>query len=166
MASEIYRPQVIGNFRKTPTELRKSKKPSRQLRREGNDPKHLAFVRKLPCALCGSRVYVQAHHLKQGTGERSFGMKSTDRWTIPLCSAAGRRLDRCHLMIELEPSTKEQDVCARYGLIDPRRLALDLFANTSNLKHGARAILRHRSYAFEPEVMRDLRQHYDLGAAA
>lgn len=162
-----FRPVVIGNFRKTPTELRKSKKPSRQLRREGNDPKHLAFVRKLYCALCGSRVNIQAHHLKQDTGgERGIGMKATDRWVIPLCSAPGRRLDRCHRMIEDVASVHEVATCARHGLPAPGRLALDLWANTGNLKHGARAILHHRSYPFPASVMRDLQQHFDIGKAA
>ena len=165
MASEIYRERIFGNFRQTPSALRKSKKPSRQMRREGNDPKHLAFVRKLFCVLCGARVNVQAHHLKLGTGERGIGMKSTDRWAIPLCSAPGRRLDRCHAMIEDVASVYEEQVCIQHGLPDPKHLALDIFANTGNLKYCARTILRHRSKWFPPDVMRDLREHYDLGSA-
>ena len=165
MASEIYRERVFGNFRQTPSALRKSKKPSRQMRREGNDPKHLAFVRKLFCVLCGARIFIQAHHLKQGIGERGIGMKSTDRWVLPLCSAAGRRLGRCHAMIENIASVHEIATFARLGQPDPRGLAAELYANTGNLKYCARTILRHRTKWFPPDVMRDLREHYDLGSA-
>ena len=55
-----------------------------------SNPKHLRFIRGLPCAICG-RPDSEAHHLLRGP-VRGMGLKAGDDWTIPLCSAHHRGL--------------------------------------------------------------------------
>jgi hypothetical protein len=43
--------------------------------------KYLAFIRSLPCAVCGTNRYIEAAH----TGSRGLGQKSSDFSAIPLC---------------------------------------------------------------------------------
>ena len=54
------------------------------------DNKHLAFIRRLPCASCGIAGPCDAAHLRAGDitiGKRHTGKaeKPSDRWTTPLC---------------------------------------------------------------------------------
>ncbi len=51
--------------------------------RAGSDPAHLAVIRALPCAVCGSRLRVAAHHSTVGRG---LSRKTSDHETLPLCS--------------------------------------------------------------------------------
>jgi hypothetical protein len=44
---------------------------------------HLAFIRRLPCIVCGSRP-AQAAHVRAGT-DGGAGMKPSDKFTVPLC---------------------------------------------------------------------------------
>jgi hypothetical protein len=52
-----------------------------------SDPEYLAFVRSLPCCMCGSRRSVEAHH----TGPRGLSQKSSDYSAIPLCALLHHR---------------------------------------------------------------------------
>ena len=47
-------------------------------------PKHLNFVRSLPCSVCKTDYEVHAHHL---THAEPGGMskKTNDNWVVPLC---------------------------------------------------------------------------------
>ena len=45
------------------------------------DPRYLAWIRTLPCAVCGSRRGIEASH----TGPHGLGQKSSDLTAIPLC---------------------------------------------------------------------------------
>lgn len=45
------------------------------------DEKHLAWIRTLPCAVCGTRFRVEAAH----TGVRGLSQIADDRTAIPLC---------------------------------------------------------------------------------
>ena len=45
------------------------------------NPKYLAWIRTLPCLVCGRAVGVEAAH----TGPHGVGQKSTDTAAIPLC---------------------------------------------------------------------------------
>ena len=55
-------------------------------------PKHQAFVRTKPCALCGSSP-VEAHHLlKPWQGFRGTGLKAGDQNLMPLCPYHHREL--------------------------------------------------------------------------
>jgi hypothetical protein len=52
--------------------------------------KHLAFVRSLPCLVCGDNTTTEAAHIRSGElaiGKRPTGMgeKPSDCWVIPLC---------------------------------------------------------------------------------
>ncbi|MEH2508654.1 hypothetical protein V1291_000008 [Nitrobacteraceae bacterium AZCC 1564] len=55
-----------------------------------HDRQHLAYVRSLPCCVCGSLRNVEAAHIRMGCiaiGKDPTGMqeKPHDRWTVPLC---------------------------------------------------------------------------------
>jgi len=45
------------------------------------DSRYLAWIRTLPCVICGSRRGVEAAH----TGPRGLGQKASDTSAIPLC---------------------------------------------------------------------------------
>lgn len=62
---------------------------SRGGRREERD--HLAFIRKLPCVVCGTRRMVEAAHVRfsdaaYGKGMTPMGAKPDDRFCTPLCA--------------------------------------------------------------------------------
>ena len=46
------------------------------------DPKYLAWIRTLPCLVCGSTWRIEASH----TGPHGMAQKSPDRSCIPLCA--------------------------------------------------------------------------------
>lgn len=55
------------------------------------DPDYLAWLRTQPCCICGDDVSVEASHLRVGSINHgkpigALGMKSSDRWALPLCS--------------------------------------------------------------------------------
>ena len=54
------------------------KRPSREC------PKHLAWVRSLPCAVKGCRRKSQAHHVRTAQNSGT-GMKPPDSAAVPLC---------------------------------------------------------------------------------
>jgi hypothetical protein len=45
------------------------------------DPKYLAFLRTLPCAICGANWGIEAAH----TGPHGLSQKASDLDAIPLC---------------------------------------------------------------------------------
>jgi hypothetical protein len=46
-------------------------------------PRHLAWVRSLPCSVPGCRGgTIQAHHIRKGAG---VGLKPADQYSIPAC---------------------------------------------------------------------------------
>lgn len=54
--------------------------------------KHLAFIRSLPCVVCGTRAKIEAAHIRAASlphGKRGTGtlQKSDDRWTRSRCSS-------------------------------------------------------------------------------
>lgn len=50
------------------------------------DDGYLRWLRKLPCAVCGTSRYIEAAHV----GERGLGQRCSDRQAIPLCEAHHR----------------------------------------------------------------------------
>ena len=50
------------------------------------DEAYLAFIRKLPCIVCGAVRYVEAAHV----GARGLGQKCSDREALPMCPAHHR----------------------------------------------------------------------------
>ena len=62
---------------------------SRTARR--HEQSHLAFVRSLPCTICGTRRQVEAAHVRYadptyGKATTGLGTKPDDRFTLPLCA--------------------------------------------------------------------------------
>jgi hypothetical protein len=99
---------------------------------------HLAFIRKLPCVVCGTRRTVEAAHVRMGNplyGKQPAGMqqKSDDRFTTPLC---GRHHDEQHSM-------NEGDFWNALD-IDPLMLALALFDATGDEERAEAIIRAHR----------------------
>ena len=100
--------------------------------REGNSPAHLACIRKLPCCLCGAQP-ADPHHLMQ-TGERGMGMRSPDRYAIPLCR-------HHHDALHSNGSKNEETFLAEQG-IDGRALAAALWRLTGDIEAMHRAVFR------------------------
>jgi hypothetical protein len=63
----------------------------RQRRPRRRDPDHLAFLRRLPCAVRGCTAGpIHAAHIRSGCLDRGkrqtgAGEKPDDRWAVPLC---------------------------------------------------------------------------------
>jgi hypothetical protein len=56
-----------------------------------HDEKHLAFIRQLPCVVCGNNTQTEAAHIRYGfprAGKRPTGKgeKPDDDFTVPLCN--------------------------------------------------------------------------------
>jgi len=57
------------------------------------DPLYLAWIRSLPCLVCGATRGIEASH----TGPRGLGQKSADTSAVPLCAPHHRtRKDSYH----------------------------------------------------------------------
>ena len=62
-----------------------------QRRPRRRSQRHLRFVAARPCIICATNVDVHAHHIKMPDGRilkpmaSNIGMKSDDRYTLPLC---------------------------------------------------------------------------------
>lgn len=99
---------------------------------------HLAFIRSLPCVICGATA--QAAHIRARSPQfkkrqAGFGEKCDDKWAVPLC--AEHHLfgdDAQHAMNELV-------WWARQG-IDPFVLALGLFGCQGD-REEAMGIIEH-----------------------
>lgn len=91
-----------------------------------HDDAHLAFIRQLPCCICGEDTTVEAAHLRAGNldyGKKSAGLqeKSSDQWALPLC---GRHHRDQH-------KTNEVEFWRNYG-INPWVLALSLWSSSGD----------------------------------
>lgn len=106
--------------------------------RAGMSREHLAWIRRLPCACCGARFMVgnHAHHLLR-TGERGMGLKSPDRYAIPLCVTHHQGI---------HAAGDEEGYLRRWG-IDGRALADRLWRVSGDDAQGERAIARARPSA-------------------
>jgi len=135
----VPRLRVLDNQRK-PLRERSKKKPSAQERREGNNKKHLALIRLLPCCVTLKMPAGEAHHLKSGPAakERGVGMKATDKWAVPLGH-------KSHMYgVELLGSRNEFGWFQSHG-IDPYELAAALWAATGDLPKMTKIVLAHRA---------------------
>jgi hypothetical protein len=59
---------------------------------------YLAFVRTLPCSVCGTDQDVVAHHLIGVGGMGGMGTKAPDNYAMPLCSTDHHKIHTIHLM--------------------------------------------------------------------
>ena len=119
---------------------------SRSFRPEGpgqrqpreRDNRHLAFIRRLPCAACLIAGPCDAAHLREGDitiGKRHTGKaeKPSDRWSTPLCRP-------CH---ERQHSGAELAFWHALG-IDPFDLCQALYAVSGDITAGEQIIINHR----------------------
>ena len=118
----------------------REKRPRRKTpaeKRPGKDPQHLANVRKLPCVVCGEPGPSECHHLKQGTNERGMGLRSSDKWAIPLCHEH-------HINgVERAGSRNELTWFESFG-IAPLTLAQALWSSRHDLDAMQRILETHR----------------------
>lgn len=136
MASEIPRERRIGNFR--PTRGLKPKHQNSRWRddRDGMSEKHLAAVRKCPCAACLKVPAGTVHHLKSGTGERGMSVRSTDKWGVPLCMVH-------HEEIERAGTRNEVRTFQAWGIADVHALALALWGAACDAPKMTRIVIEH-----------------------
>jgi hypothetical protein len=102
------------------------------------DDKHLAFIRDLPCCICGDNTTTEAAHLRSGSyryGKPPTGgsEKPSDRWTIPLC---GRHHRQQHSM--------QETVFWEENRIDPYILAMSLHGISGDHEMASHILERQR----------------------
>ena len=112
-------------------------KPSR-------NPEHLAFVRALPCCICGSRRNIEAHH----TGPRGLSQKSSDLSAIPLCALVHHRVGK-----------HSYHVLARRAFEEHHKISVDQIVRRLN----KRPLIRIESGFF---VVRFIGERYEIGPTA
>lgn len=143
MASEIFREKVLANFRER---FPKKHKSTFREDRPGMSPKHLAFIRQMPCCVCMEcrpNVIIDPHHLKSGPAndERGVYLKATDKWAIPVCRIH-------HDMVEHIGSRKETQFFFDAG-VDPHDLALSLWNATGDLERMVSILIAQREHFAE-----------------
>jgi hypothetical protein len=139
MATEIPREHVLGNFKPSKSarlKAKRTKKPA-AAKRPGMSEDHLVDVRKLPCCACLKVPSGEAHHLKNGTNERGAGMRSTDKWAVPLCRDH-------HEEIERVGSRNEPAQFEKWGFDDALQLASDLWRSRGDVPKMTLIVLAHR----------------------
>lgn len=135
-AQELRKPHVYGNFKK-PKTPGKRKNSSRRSKRAGMSADHLALIRRLPCCISLAMPGGEAHHLKAGTRERGMGIRSTDKWALPMSHDL-------HMEVEAVGTRRELKWFRDRG-IDAHALAAALWANTGNLATMTKVLLAHIS---------------------
>lgn len=107
-----------------------------------NEPKHLEYIRDLPCSVCGSVYQVEAAHVRMPSPghnkpSTAYGQKPADRWTVPLC-------ERCHRTgPDAQHGMRESDWWEGHG-IDPCGLATGLRCISGDNEAGAALIAATR----------------------
>ena len=106
-----------------------------RLQRQKNE-RHLAFIRELPCIICGDNTTTEAAHIR--SPDREYGKRPTggaekpdDLWTLPLC---GRHHREQHKANELNFYTNEG--------INPFVMALSLFAASGDYELAEEVIAK------------------------
>jgi hypothetical protein len=95
---------------------------------------HLAFLRQLPCVVCGKAPPSEAAHVRLGS-DGGAGMKPADRHCVSLCSD-------CHA---LQHQFGELTFWSTVR-IDPLNVALRLWTVSGDLKAGERIAFRARQH--------------------
>lgn len=134
---ELRKPLVYGNF-KPPKRERLKKKVRSADKRSGMSEKHLQLIRKLPCVACLKMPAGTAHHIKTGTGERGVGLRSTDKWAVPLCWPDHEELERAG-------SRNEIRWFREHGIDDPHGLAAALWNASGDLPMMTKIVFAHRA---------------------
>jgi hypothetical protein len=102
---------------------------------------HLTAIRHLACALCHNDWAVDPHHMLSGPAarERGMGMKSTDRWALPVCRTHHDEIHRLG-------SRREIGFFLSFG-IEPISLALALWNVSPDEARMARVLEAHKQQA-------------------
>jgi hypothetical protein len=106
--------------------------PGKPKPKERRRVRHLAFVRQLPCVACGKAAPSEAAHVRTGT-DSGVGIKPSDRYAVPLCSACHARQHR-----------KGELTFWSALRIDPVNVALRLWTVSSDIAAGERTVFRAR----------------------
>lgn len=133
-AQQIAHPVRYGNFKKPKTPKRKANS-KRVKQRAGMSPAHLECIRKLPCCVSRRMPGGEAHHLKAGTRERGMGLRSTDKWALPMSPDKHGEVERV--------GTRNELAWFRERGIDAHALAAALWANTGNVPRMIAVLKAH-----------------------
>lgn len=131
--------KVLGNFKPTRTTRQKvkaSKASTKRAERPGNSEEHLAALRKCPCIVTLRVPAGEVHHLKM-TGERGAGMRSSDKWGVPLSHTP-------HMELEREGSRNERRWFEKHGIDAPLDLAAALWNASPDVAAMTKIIIAHR----------------------
>ncbi len=98
----------------------------RQKRQKIDSPKHEAFIRELPCVVCGDATSTECAHvsyadLRYGKFGRGKGQKEESVWVVPLC-----RVHHAH-----QHDIGERNFWFNHR-IDPCRVAAALYIRTGS----------------------------------
>jgi|SRR5215831_21251307 len=95
---------------------------------------HLAFVRQLPCVVCGKAPPSEAAHVRSGS-DGGAGMKPADRYCVSLCND-------CHA---LQHQFGELTFWSTVR-IDPLNVASRLWTVSGDIKAAERIVFRARQH--------------------
>ena len=130
---------ILGNWKPKKAAKLKAKQSPADKRKAlpGNSEKHLEALRLLPCCIPGcNRVGGTVHHLKM-TGARGAGMKSPDKYGLPMCPEH-------HLHgVERAGSKNELSWFEKHG-IEALELAAALWAVSPDKGAMCRVLLAHK----------------------
>lgn len=133
-------PHQFGNFKPKKADRLKAKETPADKRKKlpGNSEKHLAILRTLPCCIPGcNKVGGTVHHLKT-TGHRGAGMKSPDKYGLPMC-------EEHHLHgVERAGSKNEISWFEKRG-IEPLELAAALWMVSPDKGAMFRIVIAHKN---------------------
>lgn len=134
---EIKKPHVYGNFKsRGPKERHRNSE--RFKTRPGMSDDHLAMIRQLHCCVCDRAAPSDPHHIKAGTGERGTGLRSTDRWAVPMCRTHHDEVER------IGSRNERQWFLDRH--VDPHELTQALWASTGDLARMRNVLATQRGW--------------------
>jgi hypothetical protein len=123
----------------------KEKKKSAAEKRAGMSERHRVLLRQLPCCIGQDHPGGEVHHLKFGTGERGMGLRSTDKFGLPMCHA--HHIDG----VERAGSRNEHKWFRDRG-VSPLDLAAGLWLVTGKLESMLAVMKAHRSAHDLPDL--------------
>lgn len=100
-----------------------------------HDDEHLAFIRQLPCVVCGNNISSEAAHIRfadltVGKPYTGRSEKPDDIWTVPLCNEHHAR----------QHTGNEREFWFNLN-VDPVKIAMALFLNSGDHQTGEAIVL-------------------------
>lgn len=132
-------PKQVGTNFKPPISERLKRKPKRE--RDGMDEAYLAKLRLLPCCVCGNPAPNTVHHLRR-SGQSGFGLRSPDKFGVPLCMAGFGGVNDCHGQVQRKPKY-ELEWFQKKG-IDALALCFALYGAKHSVEAMYRVLLAHK----------------------